>query len=183
MIEANVWRQTILYVASLSMYAKVSASVWKNTWLLDYCNTRAKVFRFNQNFWKVLKCSAKFQCRSVVGKIGVTGRQIFTTGRQFFRPVHSYFRPWQQVSSGCYLWVNQCSSYTYTLISSATRLVLQVDFSRDYAKSISRKTICFAPSQLHTSNSLVDGLHQWSGTLSALWLAENLLLHEQGYIL
>jgi len=53
-------------------------------------------------------------------KFGDIRRQIFTTRRQFCRPVHSYFRPWPQVSSGCYLWVNQCSSYRYTLISSAT---------------------------------------------------------------
>jgi len=33
-----------------------------------WINTRIKVFRFNQKFRKVLKYSAKFQCRSV-GKI------------------------------------------------------------------------------------------------------------------
>jgi len=75
---------------------------------------------FFQDFWTTYACPENRVCPD-----------FFKGGKQqFCRPIHSYFRPWPQVPRGCYLWLNQCSSYTYTLISSATSLVFYLDFNR-----------------------------------------------------
>ena len=60
---------------------------------------------------------------------------------------------------------------------------IQLHTSHPHGESPSQMAAAASHKQLVARWAWQHRLHQWSGMLSALWLAENLLFSELGYIL